>query len=731
MSKIVVSVIIPIFNQSAFLLKALQSVAEQNDKYPTEIILVNDHSTDNPERVWRLFQQHHPQFVYRYKKIYAHNASRARNVGLSMSRGQIVVFLDADNQLRNNFMASHIRPILNDEADVVYAEPELIGFLSRYPYPGFNLLSHDFASLFLTSSIDSCCAVRQSKLSQKPWDPKLERWQDWDFHLSNMQKKLRYKFLPFKTWRYYISSNEERERKDYVSQKAYDSAFAYIREKHQPRYMPPKLTVVAQTIGRYYCAKDWLNSLLAQDFPKKETAILFLDNSNDEQFVREYLVDFINRHGHLYHSASILTNHQKKYFSPAGEDPLAVAKIKRFSNILQQGVAKVASPYWQTLEDDTLIPPNAFTKLHHHLIGHPDAIGAQAVQRSRVAKFAVVAYAFNAYRIQNIFYQRKETGLTEIDCGGTGCAQYQTEWVQRHNALEQHPFPLMGADINLGWKIKQSGQKLLTDWSLNAEHSVLAESGQIHNLNIHQFSNPSSLFPQKYLKNDDYYTPAEQPSNRDDRRLIIEYEPDNPNFAGITNEAFAKKPTYLIVKKAGSEISSNWNNILGFHNEPIVIFGTSKCRAVYGFDWQNCAWPITTKNSHASTLINLDYFIVKPKKFTQTKFLDPKFASEPALLELALHLALHRTGVQPRLNLALFSDACSQFHINNRPKFFLLLGELISLEVPFKKYLKFYRNSVKKILRANFWERCLFWIGIIKDHKNRVAEGDKRHFFNT
>jgi glycosyltransferase involved in cell wall biosynthesis len=87
-----VSVVIPCYNHAQFLAQAIESVLAQS--YSNfEIIVVDDGSTDNTEEVATRYSS------VRY--VYQENAglSSARNVGLQQSRGEFLVFLDADDRL--------------------------------------------------------------------------------------------------------------------------------------------------------------------------------------------------------------------------------------------------------------------------------------------------------------------------------------------------------------------------------------------------------------------------------------------------------------------------------------------------------------------------------------------------------------------------------------------------------------------------------------------------------
>ncbi len=86
------SVVIPCYNHARFLREAVQSALDQT--YPcVEIIVVNDGSADDPQRVVAEFP------TVRYIVQENRGLAAARNAGLAHCRGDLVVFLDADDRL--------------------------------------------------------------------------------------------------------------------------------------------------------------------------------------------------------------------------------------------------------------------------------------------------------------------------------------------------------------------------------------------------------------------------------------------------------------------------------------------------------------------------------------------------------------------------------------------------------------------------------------------------------
>jgi len=90
-----VSVIIPTYNRSHMLLRAVQSVLRQTYR-SLECIVVDDGSSDNSiEKIRRQFQDKRLIFL---RHDMNKNASSARNTGIAYSKGQFLAFLDDDDE---------------------------------------------------------------------------------------------------------------------------------------------------------------------------------------------------------------------------------------------------------------------------------------------------------------------------------------------------------------------------------------------------------------------------------------------------------------------------------------------------------------------------------------------------------------------------------------------------------------------------------------------------------
>lgn len=111
-----ISIIIPIYNSASYIDRCIQSILSQSNK-DTEIILVNDGSTDNSLEICNSYAQRDQ----RIKVVSQPNTgvSAARNKGLSMAIGKYVMFVDSDDYMLPGMCEIMLQTIESKDADCV------------------------------------------------------------------------------------------------------------------------------------------------------------------------------------------------------------------------------------------------------------------------------------------------------------------------------------------------------------------------------------------------------------------------------------------------------------------------------------------------------------------------------------------------------------------------------------------------------------------------------------
>ena len=97
-----VSVIIPVRNGEAFVADAVESVLAQQD-VPAELIVVDDGSTDSTPEVLARFGGR-----ITLDSSEGRGVSAARNRGIALAQGELLVFLDADDLLPPHYLARFV-----------------------------------------------------------------------------------------------------------------------------------------------------------------------------------------------------------------------------------------------------------------------------------------------------------------------------------------------------------------------------------------------------------------------------------------------------------------------------------------------------------------------------------------------------------------------------------------------------------------------------------------------
>jgi len=111
------SIIIPAHNEERYIGKCLSSLLNQTYKN-YEIIVVNDGSIDRTEEIIKAFQKKSKKVkLLSFKK--GHSAAFARNRGAEIAKGEILVFIDADQFVKKDFLGKIIKNFQNKKIDAL------------------------------------------------------------------------------------------------------------------------------------------------------------------------------------------------------------------------------------------------------------------------------------------------------------------------------------------------------------------------------------------------------------------------------------------------------------------------------------------------------------------------------------------------------------------------------------------------------------------------------------
>lgn len=112
-----ISIIVPIYNAEKYLNKCIDSILNQTKK-ELEIILVNDGSTDNTEKLIKSYKDKR----IKYFKNTNHGIGYTRNFGIDKATSKYIMFLDSDDYLEKTSCEKLFNKIEKDKLDIVMCD---------------------------------------------------------------------------------------------------------------------------------------------------------------------------------------------------------------------------------------------------------------------------------------------------------------------------------------------------------------------------------------------------------------------------------------------------------------------------------------------------------------------------------------------------------------------------------------------------------------------------------
>ncbi len=138
--KVLVSVIVPVYNTEKTLKRCLESIVQQ-EYQNLEILLIDDGSTDNSFQIC----QNYAMLDYRIKVFSKPNGglSSARNFGIDQATGEYICFIDSDDWIHSQYVSLLICAIRKYSCDIAACS------YSTISSDGFSEQKYSFDSILM------------------------------------------------------------------------------------------------------------------------------------------------------------------------------------------------------------------------------------------------------------------------------------------------------------------------------------------------------------------------------------------------------------------------------------------------------------------------------------------------------------------------------------------------------------------------------------------------------
>ncbi len=192
-----ISVITPAYNRADLIAATIQSVQQQTLK-EWEMIIVDDHSTDETPSVAMRFAENDPRIRFVHRKSDRKGASVCRNEGTRYADGEYVVFLDSDDLLTPTCLERRLAVMKeNDELDAAVFQGELFNHAPGDMGVCVNNLDcdNDLEHFLIGDGlwlVTSPIWKRNVFYELGGWDESLSCYQDWELAVRSILNAIRY-----------------------------------------------------------------------------------------------------------------------------------------------------------------------------------------------------------------------------------------------------------------------------------------------------------------------------------------------------------------------------------------------------------------------------------------------------------------------------------------------------------------------------------------------------------
>jgi len=213
-----ISIIVPIYNSSAYLEECIDSILSQT--YTNfELYLINDGSTDNSGEII----ENYGKKDSRVNVIHKNNSgvSDTRNTGIKAAQGEAICFIDSDDWVDSDYLETFTSNLKNDNTLLIQSMNRNGALKNIYKYKSYNIRT-ELDTLFTENDLLYCggpmAKFYDQSIIQKNnifFDKNVTYGEDLIFFLEYMKHSDFIRFLPDAKYHYRLTSGSLSSKRNY------------------------------------------------------------------------------------------------------------------------------------------------------------------------------------------------------------------------------------------------------------------------------------------------------------------------------------------------------------------------------------------------------------------------------------------------------------------------------------------------------------------------------------
>ena len=126
------SIIIPTYNEEKVIFNTVKNIQESSYKN-FEIIIIDDNSNDSTPDIIEKLTKMYTNIIF-LRKIGEKGKPQSLNEALNYISGSIVLFLDADSIIPDNYIEYHLKRFFNNEINLIFTDFEPYNYKTKFIY---------------------------------------------------------------------------------------------------------------------------------------------------------------------------------------------------------------------------------------------------------------------------------------------------------------------------------------------------------------------------------------------------------------------------------------------------------------------------------------------------------------------------------------------------------------------------------------------------------------------
>ena len=199
---ILVSVIIPYFKKKNFIKKTINSIKNQTYKNLEIIIIYDDEDHSDLKFIKKLKNVDDRIKIIVNKKSFG--AGRSRNIGINMSKGKFIAFLDADDLWKKNKIELQLKYMIRNNLEISHTNYEILNPQKKNLKIMKAKVIDNYKNLLFSCDIGlSTVMLRKKLISKNCQFPNLKTKEDFVLWLMILKKNVKIGSLDknLTTWR--------------------------------------------------------------------------------------------------------------------------------------------------------------------------------------------------------------------------------------------------------------------------------------------------------------------------------------------------------------------------------------------------------------------------------------------------------------------------------------------------------------------------------------------------